>query len=370
MRPVHRVLVPGLSTDEAAAEAVFASAGDIEVIYGLPSEDRALGFTGGRVAEREAKVEAALAEYLPEVDAVHAMGITGHLPFTAAMMDRATRLRVLFIQAAGTDMIDVPAATDRGILVLNAPGANAPAVAEHAIGLMLALTRQIAETDGFSHRNHEWARMRLTGPRPLSILTGKTLGLIGFGFVGRTLGRICRAAFGMRVIGFDPYFDVLEARRLGVTLLADLSGVLAAADIVAMAIPLTAQTRHLIDADAMAQMKRTALLINVGRGGTLHTDALVEACRAGTIAGAGLDVCEPEPLPPHHPLFELDNVVLTPHCGGAAVEVLTPTAVTASELAVEALHGRRPRHLIDTSAWPRHVQRFWPAEGQASAVRA
>jgi D-3-phosphoglycerate dehydrogenase len=364
MPAVHRVLIPGLTTDEAATDAVFRSAGDIEVVYGLPREDRALGFMGGRVAEREAKLQEALLQHLPRADAVHAMGITGHLPFGADMMERAPSLRVVFIQAAGTDMIDVRAATERGILVLNAPGANAPAVAEHAVGLMLALTRQIAETDRYSHRTKEWARMRMSGPRPLSLLAGKTLGVIGFGFVGRTVARICQTGFGMRTVGFDPNFDVLEARRLGVTLLPELSELLQTADIVAMAIPLTAQTRHLIDATALSQMKSSALLINVGRGGTLDTDALVSACGNGTIAGAGLDVCEPEPLPPDHPLFALDNVVLTPHCGGASAEVLLPTAVTASELAVEALHGHRPRHLINPEAWERHVELFWPAQEQ------
>jgi D-3-phosphoglycerate dehydrogenase / 2-oxoglutarate reductase len=362
MREVKRVLVPGLFADERAAEAVFAESPDVELVYGLSRADRAPGFTGERVAERTAAMQAGIERHLPQAHAVHAMGITGHLPFTSAMMDSAPLLQVLFIQAAGTDMIDVAAATERGILVVNAPGANAPAVAEHALGLMLALSRQIAETDGFAHRERTWARMRMTGPRALSTLAGKTLGLVGYGFVGRTLAQMCRAAFDMHVVAFDPFFDRLEARRQGVTMV-DLDALLTSADVVSVATPLNDQTRRIIDGDALALMKPTALLINVGRGGTVDTGALVDALRAGAIAGAGLDVSDPEPLPDGHPLFELDNVVLTPHCGGAALEVMAPTAVTASELALEALHGRRPRHLINPAAWERHVERFHAAAG-------
>jgi D-3-phosphoglycerate dehydrogenase len=365
-----RILVPGLFTDEAATESVFATDDAVELVYALSPEDRALGFGGERIAERHALGEEALARYLPTVHAVHAMGVTGHMPFTAPMMDAASLLKVLFIQAAGTDMIDVPAATERGILVVNAPGANAPAVAEHALGLMLALVRHIAETDGFAHREQRWAKMRMRGPRALSTLSGKTLGLVGFGFVGRTVAQMCAAAFGMNVLAFDPHFDELEARRLGVTMVDDLETVLASADVVSVATPLNESTRHLIGREALAAMKPTAVLINVGRGGTVDTDALVEALRDGVIAGAGLDVCEPEPLPDGHPLFLLDSVVMTPHCGGAALEVMAPTAVTASRLALEALQGRRPRHLINPAAWDRHIERFWAPAGVAAVAAA
>jgi phosphoglycerate dehydrogenase-like enzyme len=342
------------------ADALLESAADIEVIYGLDEAERAIGLGGtDRFAQRDQAVKVALDRYLGEVHALHAMGPGGHLPVSAEMFERAALLEVVFISAAGTDKIDVNAATERGILVINAAGANAPAVAEHAVGLMLALCRRIADTDRVAHETKKVDAMRVmqTPPR-LSLLRGKTLTIIGFGFIGRTIAQICRQGFGMHVVAFDPFFDSIEAERLGVTLVEDLDEALAAGDFVSVNTPFNAQTAALIGARELAIMKDSAYLVNTARGGVVDPDALLVALRDRTIAGAALDVTEPEPLPPGHPLFDLDNVILTPHVGGNASEVFRASSVTPVRLLLEALRGGRPRHLINPSAWSRHVERF------------
>ncbi len=341
------------------ADALLENADDIEVIYGLDEAERAIGLGGtDRFALRQQAVEVALATYLGEVHALHAIGPGGHLPVTADMLARAPLLEVVFISAAGTDKIDVPAATELGILVINAAGANAPAVAEHAVGLMLALCRRIADTDRLAHQTKKVDAMRVmqTPPR-LSLLSGKTLTIIGFGFIGRTIAQICRQGFGMHVLAFDPFFDAIEAERLGVTLVEDLHEALAAADFVSVNTPFNPQTAALIGAKELATMKDSAFLVNTARGGVVDPDALLDALRDRTIAGAALDVTEPEPLPDGHPLFDLDNVILTPHVGGNASEVFRASSVTPVRLLLEALRGARPRHLINPAAWPRHAER-------------
>jgi D-3-phosphoglycerate dehydrogenase len=342
------------------ADALLESAEDIEVIYGLDEAERAIGLGGtDRFAQRDQAVKVALDRYLGEVHALHAIGPGGHLPVTAEMFERAALLEVVFISAAGTDKIDVNAATELGILVINAAGANAPAVAEHAVGLMLALCRRIADTDRVAHETKKVDAMRVmqTPPR-LSLLRGKTLTIIGFGFIGRTIAQICRQGFGMHVVAFDPFFDSIEAERVGVTLVDGLDEALATGDFVSVNTPFNAQTAALIGARELAIMKDSAYLVNTARGGVVDPDALLAALRDRTIAGAALDVTEPEPLPPGHPLFDLDNVILTPHVGGNASEVFRASSVTPVRLLLEALRGGRPRHLINPSAWSRHVERF------------
>jgi D-3-phosphoglycerate dehydrogenase / 2-oxoglutarate reductase len=342
------------------ADALLQNADDIEVIYGLDEAERAIGLGGtDRFVQRDAAVKVALDQYLGEVHALHAIGPGGHLPVTAEMLERAGLLEVVFISAAGTDKIDVGAATELGILVINAVGANAPAVAEHAVGLMLALCRRIADTDRLAHETKKVDALRVmqTPPR-LSLLSGKTLTIIGFGFIGRTIAQICRQGFGMQVVAFDPFFDSIEAERLGVAIIDDLHEALAAGDYVSINTPFNTETAALIGTKELATMKDTAFLVNTARGGVVDPDALQTALRERTIAGAALDVTEPEPLPPGHPLFDLDNVILTPHLGGNASEVFRASSVTPVRLLLEALRGQRPRHVINPSAWSRHVERF------------
>jgi D-3-phosphoglycerate dehydrogenase / 2-oxoglutarate reductase len=359
MAATKKVLIPTFLL-HPDADALLENADDVEVIYGLDEAERAIGLGGtDRFEIRQQAVARALDRYLGEVHALHAIGPGGHLPVTSEMLQQASLLEVLFISAAGTDKIDVPAATELGILVINAVGANAPAVAEHAVGLMLALCRRIADTDRLAHATKKVDAMRVmqTPPR-LSLLRGKTLTIIGFGFIGRTIAQICAQGFGMEVLAYDPFFDAIEAERLGVTMVDDLHEALAVADFVSVNTPFNPDTAALIGAKELATMKPSAFLVNTARGGVVDPDALLAALRDRTIAGAALDVTEPEPLPPDHPLFDLDNVILTPHVGGNASEVFRASSVTPVRLLLQALRGERPRHLINPQAWARHVERF------------
>jgi len=342
------------------ADKLLEEADDIEVIYALDEAERDLGLSApGRVEVRKEAVSAALERHLPEIHALHAMAVGGHMPVTAEMFDRAPHLEVAFISAAGTDKIDVVAATERGVLVINAVGANAPAVAEQAIGLMLALCRRICDTDRHAHASKRVEPLRvMQSPPRLSLLGGKVLGIVGYGFVGRSIARIATQGFGMEVIAYDPYFDPIEAERQGVTILDDLHDLLAQADFVSLNTPFGPETAALIGSKELAVMKPTAYLINTARGGVVDTDALVSALTERAIAGAGLDTTDPEPLPDGHPLFDLDNVVLTPHVGGNAPEVFRASSVTPVRLTLDALRGKRPRHLVNPDAWARHVERF------------
>ncbi len=342
------------------ATRLLEEADDVEVVYALDPEERALGIAGaGRREARQQAVSDALDRYLPEVHALHAMAPGGHMPVSAEMLDRAANLEVVFISAAGTDRIDVAGATERGIVVINAVGANAPAVAEHAIGLMLALCRRICDTDrdAHAHKRVDPLRVLQTPPR-LSLLGGKVLAIIGYGFVGRSVADIARRGFGMDVVAYDPYFDPIEAERQGVRVVDDLHAALRDADFVSVNTPFGPETAALIGAAELRAMKPTAFLVNTARGGVVDPAALLEALTDGTIAGAGLDVTEPEPLPDGHPFFDLDNVVLTPHVGGNAPEVFRASSVTPVRLTLDALRGRRPRHMVNPDAWARHVERF------------
>ncbi|MFF7475724.1 NAD(P)-dependent oxidoreductase [Streptomyces sp. NPDC008092] len=364
-----KVLFPSFSAS-ARVDAVFTDAG-FEVMTGIDADEMGFGRSApSRAGIRRAAVERAMHEKLPAAHALQAVGVGGHLPVTAEVLDRAPLLEVVFIGAAGFDKIDVAAATDRGIAVVNGPGGNAAGVAEHALGLMLTLTRRIAHTDRYAHRElRELSRSEVLATKPgLGVLYGKTVGLVGFGFIGRHLAQRCQA-MGMDVLAYDPYFDSIEAERLGVRLVSDLDVVLRTADFVSIHTPLTSATRKLISTRELELMKPTAYLINTSRGATVDTDALVKALKEQSIAGAGLDVAEPEPLPDGHPLFSLPSVVLTPHIGGVSPELIEASALTAARLAVEILHGRRPPHLVNPEVWPEHIKRFGSAESSSGTDR-
>ena len=357
--PSKKILIPAFAGD-AEVERMFATAG-FELDFVLSEEERALGrIAPDRVALRKQALAAALPGKLRGASALNGMGLGEHLPITAEMIASADKLEVIFIGAAGYDKIDLDAATERGILVFNAPGGNADAVAEHALGLMLALSRRISDVDRFLHTKKTWiARQQIQATRPaLTLLKDRTLGLVGFGFVGRHLAQRAQAGLGMNVVAYDPFFDALEAERLGVRLLDSLDALLALADVVSLHTPLTAKTRKLINATALARMKKTAVLINTSRGEVLDTNALVNALHSGVIAGAGLDVTDPEPLPDGHPLFDIENAILTPHIAGTAPETFAKSAIVAASLALQALRGGKPMHIVNPTAWERHTQRF------------
>ena len=262
---------------------------------------------------------------------------------TADMIAAAPRLRVVGRHGVGYDNVDVPAATARGIPVVYTPEANSESVAQHALGLMLALSKELVAGDRLLRRGDYGTRHTLRGVE----LAGRTLGIVGCGRIGARLAQMARAAFDMRILAFDPYLDPARAAELGIELVSDLPTLLRPADVVSVHTPLTPATVGLIGADELALMKPSAYLINTSRGGVIDEPALAAALRAGHLAGAGLDVLEQEPPPPDHPLLTLENVILTPHSATQTEEALRRTSEHVSAGVLAVLRGQRPQWCVN-----------------------
>ncbi|MFQ5838455.1 MAG: hydroxyacid dehydrogenase [Thermoplasmata archaeon] len=258
---------------------------------------------------------------------------------TREVLRRGTSLRVVARAGVGVDNIDVEAATERGIMVVNAPAGSTQSVAELAVGLMLCLARRIPEADR-SMKEDRWEKSRLKGVE----LAGKVLGLIGSGRIGGRVATICQA-LGMTVIAFDPYLQEEVARERGIEL-TRLDDVLQRSDFISIHAALTEETSHMISHPQLSMMKRTAYLINCARGKIVDEEALVEALQDGRIAGAGLDVYEKEP-PSGSPLLELGNVILTPHIGASTAEAQRRTGLLAVEQVTKAVMGDEPEFLVN-----------------------
>ncbi len=230
----------------------------------------------------------------------------------AAMIDRAPRLRVIGRAGVGVDNVDLDAATKRGIVVMNTPGGNAVAVAEHTFALMLALARHLVRADSTMHAG-KWEKKTLQGTE----LRGKTLGVVGLGRVGVEVSR--RAiSFGMRVVAHDPYVAPSLAQQLNITI-APLDELFAQSDYITLHVGLTPQTQGMINADALRKMKKGVRLVNCARGELLNEPAVIEGLQSGQLGGAALDVYSHEPLK-DSPLATLPNVILTPHIAGSTHE--------------------------------------------------
>lgn len=249
---------------------------------------------------------------------------------TRDLLGRSASLRVVGRAGVGVDNIDLTAAAARGIAVFNAPGGNTIAAAELTMALILAAVRRVAEADRLL-RSGKWERSMLKGVQ----LKDRTLGLVGAGRIGGEVAHRCRA-FGMSVLAHDPYLTPERAGTLGLDLVG-LDEVLSGADVISLHVPLTEQTRHIIDADAIARMRPGAYLVNVSRGGVVDEEALASALVDGRLAGAALDVFEVEPLESSSPLLAAPNLVLTPHLGASTVEAQELVAVEVAIAVRDAL---------------------------------
>jgi D-3-phosphoglycerate dehydrogenase / 2-oxoglutarate reductase len=243
---------------------------------------------------------------------------------TSELMDAAVKLRVIGRAGVGVDNIDVPAATERGIVVMNAPDGNTITTAEHTIALLIALARRIPQANSSLKAGH-WERKTFVGVE----LQGKTLGVVGMGRIGRTVAARARA-FGMKIVAFDPFIAPEQARDLEIEL-APLNELFAAADFITIHTPLTSDTRGVIGREAFAQMKQGVRIINCARGGLVDEAALYDAIKSGIVAGAALDVFVDEPPAPNHPLLQLDEVIATPHLGASTTEAQEGVAFTVAE---------------------------------------
>ncbi len=263
------------------------------------------------------------------------------------VIEAGRRLRVIARAGVGVDNIDLDAATRRGIAVVNTPTGNTIAAAEHAMAMLLALARRIPAADA-ALKDGRWTKQQATGRQ----LYRKTLGLVGFGKIGREVAKRARA-FEMTVVAHDPFVPDERIRELGVEPVA-LQELLRAADVVSLHAALTENSRGLIGADALALMKPSALLVNCARGGLVDEAALLAALREGRIAGAALDVFQAEPEP-NPELVGLPNVVATPHVAASTEEAQADVAREAVEQVLEVLEGGRPR-------WPVNVPPLSPDE--------
>lgn len=264
-------------------------------------------------------------------------------PVTAAVMDRAgSALRVIARYGSGTDNVDVAAATERGIVVTNTPGANDVAVAELTLGLMLALARRIPAAHDAVRRGR-WERPVGTE------LRGKRLGLIGLGRIGLEVAKLARA-MGMEVTYYDVMRRPKEERRWDLTF-APLTEVVAQADVISVHVPLTPATHHLIGARELSRVKPGALLINTARGGVVDEVALLAALENGRLAGAALDVFEREPPPADHPLLCHPKVIHTPHMAARTQEAVARMAEGAVAAVLDVLAGRRPAHVVNPEVY-------------------
>lgn len=260
-------------------------------------------------------------------------------PFTREIIEAADSLKVIARHGVGLDNIDVKAATERSIYVLNTPDANAVSVAEHTILAMGALAKRMIPMDRATRKN----RWEVRNEYRTVDLQGKTLGLVGIGRVGSMVARKAQAAFEMRVIAYDPFIQPEAAAQIGVTLVGEMAQVFREADVLSLHTPLTPETRNLVNAERLGLMKRSAYLINFSRGEVVEEAALVAALQRGTIAGAALDVFQQEPPEAENPLFRLENVLLSPHSAALTAECVVRMATGAAQGVVDLLTGGQPR---------------------------
>jgi len=247
---------------------------------------------------------------------------------TKDVIDAAENLQLIVRGGVGIDNIDVKAAEDRSIIVKNTPGASTVAVAELTMALLLALVRKIPEADS-SMKNVKWNKKALKGCE----LYQKTLGLIGSGRIGMAVAKRAQA-FEMKVIAYDPYVDDSALIKMNIEPLHGLNNLLERADIISLHLPRTKETTHLINRETIHRMKDGAILVNVARGGIVDEQALYEALKSGKLEGAAIDVWEKEPTG-DSPLFELDNVVLTPHLGASTQEGQLRVGTEAAQIVID-----------------------------------
>jgi D-3-phosphoglycerate dehydrogenase len=275
---------------------------------------------------------------LHDADAI----IVSKAPITAAVLDSMPNCKVVVRYGVGLDTLDLDAAAERGIICAHVPDFCAEEVSNHALMLMLAVVKKTVVLD-------RWVREGLWRPQPLSPmqhLHGQTLGLIACGNIARAFARKAQA-LGMQVLAYDPYADLAQLDALGIKLVTELDELLAQSDIVSVHAPLTAETHHLINAQALAKMQDSAYLLNTARGPVVDEVALIDALQTGQIAGAGLDVFEREPLPADSPLTSMDNVVLTPHSASYSDYAFRLLSRRVAESVVDVLQGHWPRFVAN-----------------------
>lgn len=301
--------------------------------------------SAGKVILAECKSEDKLVEKLRNANAK--VIISEYFPITGRVIDASPTLKGVVVWGVGYDHVDIEAASEKGIYVANTRGSNAESVAEHVFALMLGLSRKLLRTDAFV-RKRGWVSREEAGlPHELMAQDsyGKTLGIVGLGAVGSRAARIARG-FNMRVLAYDPYVSVEEAKEMGAELIA-LEKLLRESDFVTLHVILTEETRGMISTRELSLMKPTAYLINASRGPVIDEEALIKALKEKKIAGAGLDVFTQEPIDLENPLLKFNNVDVTPHCAGKSEEALKATSLMVSHEAKRILRNEIPKNLVN-----------------------
>jgi D-3-phosphoglycerate dehydrogenase len=269
------------------------------------------------------------------------------------LLRRAPNLLVVSSNGAGYDPVDVEACTKAGVLVVNQSGGNAHSVAEHALGMLLTLSKRIIEADRALRRDPNVNRNALMGTEA----QGKTIGIVGLGHVGRRIAQLCSGLFAMKVLAYDPYLSAEEIAARGAEKV-ELDELLRRSDYVSINCPLTKESRGMIGARQFALMRKHAFFITTARGFIHDEAALLEALREKRIAGAGLDVWSKEPPAADHPLLQFDNVLASPHTAGVTTEARINMGRIAAEQLLAALDGKRPPRIINPEVWPDYAKRF------------
>jgi D-3-phosphoglycerate dehydrogenase len=281
---------------------------------------------------------------LPLLKDAHGLILRTGITLTRDLLAAADNLLVIARTGGGLDNVDVAAATDMGIIVTSNLGVNTISVVEHVLSMMLALSKQLFLMDRALRGGNFSIRYRNL-PRDIF---GKTIGLLGFGRIGSELGRVCRQAFNMQVLAYDPYLPAEEKKALAAGVqFVEPADLLSNSDIVSIHVPLTDETRNLVDADQIALMKPEAVLINASRGGVVNEADLCDALENRRIAGAGLDVFSREPVPENHPLLKLENVILTPHSAALTSECVARMATEAANCVLAVFAGRKPPNVAN-----------------------
>ncbi len=303
----------------------------------LEIEEEVLASVGGEFMVAGAGEPGEIIALAPQADAI----LTCWKDVPSEALDIAPNCKVVSRYGIGLDNIPIGRATELGMLVTNVPDFCLEEVSDHVMALLLATARQILPLARTPNRSG-WTR---DTPRPIPRVSGQTLGLIGFGNIARAL--VPKAlGFGLRVIAFTPRLRPGDAPD-GVEVTNDIGQMLAESDYVSIHCPLTEETAHIINDDTIAQMKRSALLINTSRGGVIDEEALIRALEKGRIAGAALDVTDPEPPAADNPLLSLENVIVTPHAAFYSVAATADLARKAAANVVTVLQGDVPRNLVN-----------------------
>ena len=318
-----------------------------KILIVQPIHERGVRVFGERFDVRVAS-DPSVATLLKEIRGVAGV-VVRTAPFPGEIIEAADALKVIGRHGVGVDNIDVKAATEKGIVVVYTPNANATSVAEHTITAIGALAKRAVSYD----RATREGRWEIRNSYKAVDLDGKILGLVGIGRIGSMVARRAAAAYNMKVIAFDPYVRPETADRMGVSLLPRMDDVFGQADVVSLHTPLTPETRGLVNEAKLRLMKPTSFLINFSRGEVVDEKALCMALRSGVIAAAAIDVYDPEPPLRDNPLFALENILLSPHSAALTEECVIRMATGAAEGIVDVLSGKKPQYIVNPDVYHR-----------------